>query len=55
MSRGRQGAGSLGESKFRRGVGGRRSEERVRCGSSIKTCGKQEKWGGLAQSLVFCG
>ena len=35
MSRGRQGAVSLGESKFRRGVGGRRSEERVRCGSSL--------------------
>lgn len=25
----------MGESKFRRGVGGRRSEERVRCGSSV--------------------
>ena len=35
MSRGRQGAVSLGESTFRRGVGGRRSEERVRCGSSV--------------------
>ena len=34
MSRGGQGAGSLRECKGRRGMGGRRSEERVRCGHS---------------------
>ena len=36
----------MGESKFRRGVGGRRSEERVRCGSS-KLVGSRRNGVGL--------